>query len=213
MDTPERVRVMIVDDHMMVRDGLRVFLSTHDDIQVVGDASNGLQAVALSESLRPDVVLMDIVMPGMDGPSTTERIRGHNPDVQVIALTSFVEEDMVRRALASGAIGYLLKDISPEKLIEAIFEAQRGRGVIDSVAAQSLIHVSSPDDATGSDLTPREREVLALITSGLTNKEIASRLIVSDGTVRLHVSNVLSKLGVSNRTEAATLALQRGLVE
>jgi DNA-binding NarL/FixJ family response regulator len=212
MSEEKSIRVMIVDDHLMVRDGLKVFLSLYDDLEVVADAGDGEQALTVCAQLRPDVILMDVVMPGIDGPTTTARIRAEFPDVQIIALTSFAEGDLVQRAIQAGAIGYLLKDVHPDKLANAIRDAHHGRSTIDAEAAQSLVQVTSQPPAPGSDLTPREREVLALLVEGKTNRDIALQLTISQATVRLHVSNILSKLGVSNRTEAATLALQHNLL-
>lgn len=206
------IRVLIVDDHLMVRDGLKVFLSTYDDLEVVGDAPDGEQAVQLCAQLQPDVVLMDVLMPHMDGPTATARIRESFPHIQIIALTSFVEEELVQRALQAGAIGYLLKDVHADELAEAIRNAYQGRSTIDLAATQILIQATRQPRPLGYDLTDREREVLALLVSGMTNKEIAAELTVSMGTVRLHVSNILSKLGASNRTEATSLALQHNLV-
>lgn len=206
------IRVMIVDDHLMVRDGLKVFLSIYDDIEVVGEAEDGEQALALCEQVEPDVVLMDILMPDMDGPTTTELIRSANPDIQVIALTSFAEQGLVQRALQSGAISYLLKDVHSDKLAQAIREAHQGRGTIDTAAAQVLVQAAQGSSGPGYNLTERERQVLELMIKGKTNQEIAERLTLSVGTVRFHVSNILSKLGVSNRTEAVSLALQLKLV-
>jgi NarL family two-component system response regulator LiaR len=203
---------MIVDDHLMVRDGLKVFLSTQQDIEVVAEVGDGAQAVAICPKVQPDVVLMDIVMPGMNGPTATARIRATCPRVQVIALTSFVEENLVQAALQAGAISYLLKDVHPDKLAAAVRDASCGRGTVDAQAAQALLQSEPENDAVGADLTPREREVLALLAAGKTNKEIAVALSISAGTVRLHVSNILSKLGAGNRTEAAAVALQHGLV-
>lgn len=211
MQEAQPIRVLIVDDHRMVRDGLKVFLSIYDDIEVIAEALDGEEAVALCSQIQPDVILMDIMMPGMDGPTATARIRDACPDIQVLALTSFAEPDLVQRALDAGAIGYLLKDIRPEKLVQAIRDARSGRGTIDMAAAQALME-RNRQPAVGYDLTPREREVLALLAAGKTNKEIAENLTISAGTVRLHVSNVLSKLEASNRTEAAALALQHNLV-
>ena len=205
------VRVMIVDDHLMVRDGLMVFLSIYDDIDVVGEAEDGEQALALCEQVEPDVVLMDILMPNMDGPTATERIRSANPDIQVIALTSFADEELVQRALQSGAISYVLKNVHSDRLAQAIREAYQGRSVIDAAAAQVLVQAAQGSPSPGYNLTERERQVLGLMTEGKTNQEIAERLTLSVGTVRFHVSNILSKLGVSNRTEAVSLALQHKL--
>jgi NarL family two-component system response regulator LiaR len=205
------IRVMIVDDHLMVRDGLKVFLSIHDDIEVVAEAEDGEQALALCEQVEPDVVLMDILLPNMDGPTATERIRSTTPDVQVIALTSFADEELVQRALQSGAISYMLKDVYSDRLAQAIRDAHQGRGMIDSAAAQVLVRAAQSPPNPGYDLTGRERQVLALMVEGKTNQEIAESLTLSVGTVRFHVSNILSKLGVSNRTEAVILALQQKL--
>jgi NarL family two-component system response regulator LiaR len=206
------IRVMIVDDHLMVRDGLKVFLSLFGDLEVVAEAEDGEQALLRCAEGEPDVVLMDVVMPNVDGPTATARIREHHPNVQVLALTSFLEEDLVRRAIRAGAIGYLLKDARPEEMADAIRAAYGGHPTIAPAAAQALAEAVRPSRTLGYDLTPREREVLALLVEGLTNKEIAARLTVSAGTAKLHVSNILSKLGVSNRTEAATLALQHDLL-
>lgn len=207
-----RIRVMLVDDHAMVRDGLKVFLSNHPDIAVVAEAEDGAEAVALIDRARPDVVLMDLLMPGLDGAAATERIRRAHPDVQVIALTSFVDEDLIRRTLRAGAVGYLLKDVNPARLADAIRAAHRGRPTIDSAAAQVLARGATDGPLPGSDLTAREREVLALLTQGKTNDAIALALCISASTVRLHVSHILAKLDAQNRTEAATIAARYHLV-
>ena len=212
MSETERIRVMIVDDHLMVRDGIRTFLSVYDDLEVVAEAENGEQALALCTQLQPDVILMDILMPGMDGSSTTQQICEKFHDIMVIALTSFVEDEMVQSALQAGAIGYLLKDVQPDRLAQAIREANQGRGIIDTAAAQALISASQAEQMPEFELTPREREILGLMVSGKTNKQIAESLTLSLGTVRFHISNILSKMGVSNRTEAVSLALQNNLV-
>jgi two-component system, NarL family, response regulator LiaR len=212
MSEPIPIRVMLVDDHLMVRDGLRVFLSSYDDLEVVAEAEDGTQAVELCAQTRPDVVLMDLLMPTLDGPTATARIREACPQVQVIALTSFIEEDLIRRAIQAGAVGYLLKDVHPDKLAKAIRAAHRGQSTIDSAAALVLARAARPPRSPGSDLTPREREILALLVAGKTNKGIAQALTLSPLTVRMHVSSILSKLGASNRTEAATLAVQHNLV-
>jgi NarL family two-component system response regulator LiaR len=207
------IRVMIVDDHLMVRDGIGVFLSVFDDLEVVAEAGDGEQALELCAQAQPDVILMDILMPGMDGPAATRQIRQEYPQIQVIALTSFVEEELVQRALQAGAIGYLLKDVHADRLAGAIREAHRGRGTIDAAAAQALIDGANAQPAPDFGLTRREREILGLLVAGKTNKQIAEALTLSLGTIRFHISNILSKMGVSNRTEAVSLALQNGLVE
>ena len=209
MTDREDIRVLIVDDHQMVRAGLKVLLSTYADIEVVGEAANGLEAIDLCRLVDPDVVLMDVQMPVMDGPAATAEIGLTCPDVRVIALTSFVDQESVEKALDAGAISYLLKDARPETLTRAIRDAVDGRGTIDSSVARVLM--DRHQDRVGDDLTPREREVLALVAGGLSNKEIAERLTLSVGTVRLHVSNVLSKLGAPNRTTAAAIAMKHGL--
>jgi NarL family two-component system response regulator LiaR len=206
------IRIMIADDHLLVRDGLNLLVSTFDDLEVVAVADDGEQAVRLCAEAHPDVILMDIVMPNMDGPTATARIREDWPDVQVLALTSFVEEDLVQRAFEAGAIGYLLKKASADELADAIRAAYQGRSTIDSDAMQLLVQSARRPPPLGHDLTEREQEVLALLARGLTNKEIAEELILSPATVRVYVSHILSKLGASNRTEAARLALDNNLV-
>ena len=203
------IRVMIVDDHQMVREGLKVLLSTSDDIVVVAEAANGAEAVDQCRLIRPDVVLMDIQMPVMDGAAATAEITSTCPDIQVIALTSFVDQEFVEKTIDAGAISYLLKDARPEALIQAIKDAVDGRGTIDSGAMRALMERRNDD--VGRDLTAREREVLALLARGLSNKEIAETLTLSVGTVRLHVSNILAKLGAPNRTTAAAIAMKHGL--
>jgi NarL family two-component system response regulator LiaR len=200
------IRIMIVDDHGVVREGLKAYLSTAEDLEVVGEASNGAEAVQECRRLDPDVVLMDLVMPVMDGAAATARIRESNPTTQVIALTSFAADDLVQRALDAGAISYLLKDTRPEALPTAVRDAYAGRGTIDSKAMQALRR-----QPVGWDLTSREREVLSLLVKGLTNEEIAQELILSLSTVRLHVSNVLLKLNAPNRTSAAVIAVENRL--
>jgi len=206
------IRVMIVDDHDMVRRGLATFLKVQTDLELVGEASNGKDALRVCEQVRPDVILMDLVMPEMDGPTTTRAIRERCPQVQVIALTSFQEKELVQEALQAGAISYLLKNVSVDELAEAIRAAHAGRAILAPEVTQALIQAASQGPTPGHDLTPREREVLALLVEGLTNPEIAKRLTVSYSTARAHVSNVLSKLGVSNRGEAIALALRLKLV-
>jgi len=200
---------MVVDDHSMVREGLKVFLSTSDDIEVVGEAADGAEAVDLCPRLEPDVVLMDVLMPVMDGAAATAQITAACPGVQIIALTSFVEEALVQQVLDAGAISYLLKDSRPESLKQAIRDACNGRGTIDSSAMKAILN--RRQDEVGKDLTPREREVLVLLAAGLSNNEIAEKLTLAVGTVRLHVSHILTKLDAPNRTTAAVIAMKHGL--
>lgn len=209
MEQQPPIRVLIVDDHMMVRKGLRVFLSVCPDIAVVGEAADGEEAFVRCREQAPDVILIDVVMPNGDGLTATARIRAAFPRVQVIALTSFVDESLVRRAMGAGAIGYLLKDLHDDQLATAIRDAHRGRATFAAAAAQALAHsVTEVPPA----LTKREGEVLRLLVQGKTNSEIATVLGISRGTANLHVSNILSKLGVDNRTEAAMIAVQHKLL-
>src|SRR5438105_3337397 len=212
MTTTKRIRVLIADDHAMVRSGLAAFLMASDDLELVGEASNGSEAVRACAETRPDVVLMDLVMPGMDGPTAIREIHQSFPDVHVIALTSFPEEDLVQRALESGAISYLLKNIGADELAGAIRGANAGRSTLAPEAAQALIQRTRVQPQA-FDLTPREREVLGLMAKGLSNPEIAQRLVVGRSTAKFHVSSVLTKLGVSSRTQAVALALQHRLVD
>ena len=206
------IRVMLVDDHTMVRRGLATFLMVFDDFKLVGEAENGVNAIQLCAEVLPDVILMDMVMPGMNGASATRAIRKQFPQVQVIALTSYKEGELIKNALEAGAIGYLLKDVSADELARAIRAAHAGRATLSPDAAQVLVETANLPPAPGLDLTERERVVLALMVEGLNNTQIAGRLTVSPSTVKSHVSNILSKLGVSSRTEAVTLALRHGLV-
>ncbi len=203
---------MLVDDHTMVRRGLATFLMVFDDFKLVGEAENGVNAIQLCAEVLPDVILMDMVMPEMDGASATRAIRKQFPQVQVIALTSYKEGELIKNALEAGAIGYLLKDVSADELARAIRAAHAGRATLSPDAAQVLVETANLPPAPGLDLTERERAVLALMVEGLNNTQIAGRLTVSPSTVKSHVSNILSKLGVSSRTEAVSLALRHGLV-
>ena len=207
-----RIRVMVVDDHTMVRRGLATFLKVFDDLELAGETASGQAAIQLCVQLQPDVVLMDMVMPDMDGATATRLIRKQFPTIQVLALTSFKEEILVQSALQAGAIGYLLKDVSADELAQAIRAAHAGRATLSPQAAQALVHAASQPPAPGFDLTERERAVLALMVEGLNNTQIAGRLSVSPSTIKSHVSNILSKLGVASRTEAVTLALRNRLV-
>lgn len=207
------IRVLVVDDHPLVRQGLRSFLSTIDDIDVVGEASDGSEAIALADELRPDVVMMDLAMPGVDGIEATRRITEANASIRIIALTSFATDDKVFPAIQSGAAGYLLKETDPSELAEAIRKVHRGEPILHpDVAARLMREVAAATPrAHRTDLTARELEVLRLIAAGRSNKEIARDLSVAEKTVKTHVSNVLSKLGVADRTQAAVYAVQNGL--
>jgi len=209
----KNIRVLLVDDHAVVRIGLADFLFAYDDLELVGEASSGEVAVSMCERVKPDVVLMDLVMPGMDGAEATRAIRQACPDIQVIALTSYKDEDLVQNAIQAGAIGYLLKNVTADELAEAIRNAKAGRPTLAPEAAQVLIHAATKPPDLGFDLTPRELEVLALLSEGLANPEIAERLVVSRSTIKHHVSAILSKLGASSRTEAVALAIKHNLVE
>ncbi len=213
MTESKLIRVMLVDDHAVVRSGLTTFLMTCDDMELVGEASSGEQALSLCAKAKPDVVLMDLVMPGMDGATATRKIKEQCPEIQVIALTSFKEQELVQGALQAGAIGYLLKDVTAEELANAIRAAYAGKPTLASEAAQALIQATRmPAEKIGFDLTDREREVLALLVEGLNNNQIAERLVVSRSTAKFHVSSILSKLGVASRTEAVASALKHKLV-
>ena len=212
ISAPQPIRVMLVDDHTMVRKGLAAFLKIFDDLQLAGEAENGESAIQLCGEVLPDVILMDMVMPGMDGATTTRAICQKYPQVQVIALTSFKEGDLVKNALEAGAIGYLLKDVSADDLVRAIRAAHAGRATLSPEVAQALVEIAKQPPVPGLDLTAREREVLALMVEGLNNTQIAGRLTVSPSTIKSHVSKILSKLFVTNRTEAVTLALRNHIV-
>jgi two-component system, NarL family, response regulator LiaR len=211
----EPITVMLIDDHRVVRQGLRDFLELQEDIEVVGEAPNGEEGVQLARELLPEVVLMDLVMPGIDGVEATRRLKAISPSSKVIVLTSFADDDKVFPAIKAGAISYLLKDISPEDLAHAIRAAQRNEAVLHpEVAAKLMQEFSTPraNEAPVEQLTPREMDVLRLIAKGKSNREIADALIVSEKTVKSHVSNILSKLHLADRTQAAIYALRQRLV-
>lgn len=213
MAEKETIRVMLVDDHAVVRSGLGAFLMAYDDFELVGEASGGEEALRLCETYLPDVVLMDLVMPGMDGAEATGLIRQKCPEIQVIALTSFKEQDLVEGAIKAGAISYLLKDVSAEELAEAIRAAAAGTPTLAPEAAQVLIEAArKPVQKLGIDLTDREREVLSLMADGLNNNQIAQKLFISVSTAKFHVSSILSKLDASSRTEAVSYALKNNLI-
>lgn len=211
----ETINVMLIDDHRVVRQGLRDFLELQGDIEVVGEASSGEEGVQLARELLPDVVLMDLVMPGIDGVETTRRLKAASPSSKVIVLTSFADDDKVFPAIKAGAISYLLKDVSPEELAHAIRAAQRNEAVLHPEVAAKLMQEFSaprPNEAPVDQLTPREMEVLRLIAKGKSNKEIADTLVVSEKTIKTHVSNILSKLHLADRTQVAIYALRQRLV-
>jgi len=202
---------MLVDDHTMVRRGLATFLKVFDDLHLAGEAESGEAAIQLCAEILPDVILMDMVLPMMDGATATRAIRQKFPQVKVIALTSFKEGELIKNALEAGAIGYLLKDITADELAWAIRDAHAGRATLSPEAAQALVQTANQPSAPGLDLTEREREVLILMIEGLNNTQIARKLTVRPSTIKSHVSNILSKFGVASRTEAVTLALRNKL--
>lgn len=211
--TERIVRLLIVDDHQVVREGLRAVVTAgRAHMQVIGEASNGVEALRLAEQLRPDVVLMDLQMPQMDGVDATRKIRALHQPPAVLMLTTFADESRIRDAIHAGAIGYLLKDVAKEELLRAISAAARGTPTLDPVAQHVLLkQVTEPTASPFAPLTTRERDVLRLIARGASNKEIAAQLFLSVGTVKGYVSAVLPKLGVQDRTQAALFASKHGL--
>lgn len=210
------IRVMLVDDHAVVRSGLSAFLLAFDDLELVGEADSGEKALLLCEHVRPDVVLMDLVMPGMDGIEAIRRITARQPETRILVLTSFAEDEKVFPALKAGALGYLLKDSSPEELVRAIHQVHRGESSLSPAIARKLLQEISRPPArplSPEPLTERELEVLRLIARGKSNREIAGELVISEATVRTHVSNILGKLQLASRTQAALYALREGIAE
>jgi DNA-binding NarL/FixJ family response regulator len=209
---PEPIRVLIVDDHAVVREGLRTFLDLQEGIEVVGEAGDGEEALREAERVRPDVVLVDLVMPKLDGVQTMRALRERVPRARAIVLTSFLEDERLLPAIRAGAAGYLLKNVQPQELARAVRTAAAGETLIDPAVAARLVEALGDGREDRADrLTPREREVLALIARGFANKRIAAELGVAEKTVKTHVTNVLSKLGVSDRTQAALYAARIGL--
>ncbi len=212
MSETSSIRVLIADDHTIVREGLATLLEAFPDLTLAGEAANGQEAVQLYSELNPDVVLMDLMMPVMDGVTAIREILKDHPDSCILALTSFVENEMVQTALEAGAFGYLLKNISASELAEAIRAAKAGKSSLAPEAAQALIKAATAPPPLGHDLTPRELEVLELLVKGLTNAQIAYQLTISASTVKNHISNILPKLNASSRTEAVALALKHKII-
>jgi two-component system, NarL family, response regulator LiaR len=208
------IRVLLVDDHAVVREGLRTYLDLEEHLAIIGEASNGREAVDKVRALRPDVVLMDLLMPEMDGIAATKAIKEVSPEVKVIVLTSFQDDEHIMPAIEAGATGYLLKDVSAPELVKAIEGAFQGQAQLHPEVARKLMEqVRQPRrrNDPAEELTPRERDVLGLIASGMSNKEIARELVMTERTVKGHVSNILGKLGLQDRTQAALYAVRNGL--
>jgi DNA-binding NarL/FixJ family response regulator len=206
------IRVLLADDHQLVRSGLAALLAGSDDIEVVGTASNGMEAVEMARQSSPDVVLMDLVMPGMDGVEATRRLVVDLPQVQVVVLTSFSDQERILAALDAGAVGYLLKDVDPAELVRGVRAAARGESPLHPKAARSLLSSrteSRPAERTNVELTPREAEVLNLLRQGLANKQIARALGISQATVKAHLTSVFQRIGVTDRVQAAVWAERR----
>ncbi len=208
------IRILIADDHAIVRKGIRVLLATERDLQVVGEAGDGNEAVERAQALEPDVILMDLVMPNMDGIEATRQITAQQPQTRVLVLTSFAADDKVFPAIKAGALGYLLKDSTPQALVQAIHQVYRGEPSLEpTIARKVLTEITAPpkDPLTQDPLTERELAILRLVAQGHSNREIAERLVIADMTVRTHVSNILGKLHLASRTQAALYALREGI--
>ena len=212
MNTSQVIQVMLVDDHNVVRSGLATFLRAYDDLELVGEAKNGLEALNLCRKKKPDVILMDLMMPEMDGIAATRAILADHPEIKIIAMTSFEEEELVQGVLAAGAISYLLKNVSSDELAAAIRAAFLGRSTLSPEAAKALIQATRPMKQPSFDLTEREREVLNLVVQGHSNQQIADALVISVATVKAHISSILSKLQVSSRAEASAYAIKHKIV-
>jgi NarL family two-component system response regulator LiaR len=212
MNTPEKIRVMLVDDHNVVRSGLATFLRAYDDLDLVGEAKNGLEALLICHQKKPDVILMDLMMPEMDGIAATRSILEDYPEIRIIAMTSFEEEELVQGVLSAGAMSYLLKNVTADELAKAIRDAVSGKSTLSPEAARVLIQATRPTEQPSYDLTEREMEVLNLVVQGQSNQQIADAMVISLATVKAHVSNILSKLQVSSRAEAIAYAIKHKIV-
>jgi NarL family two-component system response regulator LiaR len=212
MNKSQMIQVMLVDDHNVVRSGLATFLKAYDDLELVGEAKNGLEAFNLCQKKQPDVILMDLMMPEMDGIAATRAILADYPDIKIIAMTSFEEEELVHGVLAAGAISYLLKNVTSDELAKAIREAVSGRSTLSPEAARVLVQTTRPTKQPVFDLTEREMEVLNLVVQGQSNQQIADALFITIATVKAHVSSILSKLQVSSRAEASAYAIKHKIV-
>jgi NarL family two-component system response regulator LiaR len=211
-NTSQTIRVMLVDDHNVVRSGLATFIKAYDDLVLVGEAKNGLEAVNLCREVQPDVILMDLMMPEMGGIAATRAILAEHAEIRIIAMTSFEEEQLVQGVLAAGAISYLLKNVTSDELVSAIRAAALGRSTLSPEAARVLVQATRPTKQPLFDLTEREMEVLNLVAQGQSNQQIADTLVISLATVKAHISNILSKLQVSSRSEAIAYAIKHKLV-
>jgi len=212
MNTSQTIRVMLVDDHNVVRSGLATFLRAYDDLELVGEARNGVEAVNLCHRDKPDVILMDLMMPEMDGIAATRAILADYPDIKIIAMTSFEEEELVHGVLAAGAISYLLKNVTSDELAAAIRAASLGQSTLSPEAARVLVQATRPTEQPWLDLTEREVQVLNLVVQGQSNRQIADAMFISVATVKAHISNILSKLQVSSRAEASAYAIKHKIV-
>lgn len=213
MSEKNKIKVMVADDHPMVRHGIRTVFEAYDDIVLVAEAENGRQAIKMCEDYEPEIILMDMVMPVVDGVEATEHIINKWPDIKIIALTSFNDKDLIKKSLKAGAVSYILKTISGAKLVKMTKDVHKGNFILSSQATKILLSELREPPDENFKLTNREKEILTLIVEGLSNKQIAKRLFLSSSTVQFHVSNILSKLGVSKRTQAAYLALKQNLVK
>jgi NarL family two-component system response regulator LiaR len=212
MNTSQTIKVMLVDDHNVVRSGLATFLKAYEDLELVGEAKNGREAVSLCHKHRPDVILMDLMMPEMDGIAATRAILADYPNTKIIAMTSFEDEELVHGVLAAGAISYLIKNVTSDELAKAIREAVSGKPTLSPEAARVLINATRPTGRPSYDLTEREVEVLNLVVQGQSNRQIADNLVISLATVKAHMSSILAKLQVSSRSEAIAFAIKNKLV-